>query len=382
MIKILTVIGARPQIIKAAALSRTIKGQFAGAIEEIIVHTGQHYDDNMSKVFLEELNVPDPSYNLRVGSASHGRQTALMIEKLEEVINNEQPDFVVLFGDTNSTLAGSVAASKLHFPVIHIEAGLRSFNKRMPEEINRILCDHTSTLLFSPTKTAIDNLIREGFNPEHQPPFSIDCPGIFHSGDIMLDNTLFFADIAEKKSTILKRLNLQKGLYSLGTIHRDNNTDQPERLNAIFEALFKIASEYKTDIVLPLHPRTSKILHKSLKSDLLEKLSNNSFIKIIQPVSFFDTHVLEKYCQLILTDSGGVQKEAYFHNKPVLVLRSETEWIEIIENGTGLLTDADPNKILNGYRYFQHESDLQFPPIFGDGKASAFICKKILNASS
>jgi UDP-GlcNAc3NAcA epimerase len=382
MIKLLTIIGARPQIIKAAALSRSIKNQFASIIKEIIVHTGQHYDDNMSKVFFDELEVPDPNYNLGVGSGSHGKQTALMIERLEEVILREQPDFVVLFGDTNSTLAGSLAAVKLHFPVIHIEAGLRSFNKSMPEEINRIVCDHTSTLLFCPTETSIANLIREGFSSMNQPPFSVDHPGIFNSGDIMFDNTLYFTDKADQFSTILNTYNLEKDSFLFATIHRENNTDQPERLSAIFEALNEISSSNKIKIILPLHPRTTKALTKNLNPGLLKEILGNTYIKIIPPASFFDTTVLIKNSQLILTDSGGVQKEAYFHEKPVLILRSETEWVEIVENGTGLITDVDPIKIMNGYQYFQMERNLNFPKIFGNGNSSEFICNEIIKNSN
>jgi UDP-GlcNAc3NAcA epimerase len=378
MIKLLTIIGARPQIIKAAALSRTIQSQFADKIQEVVVHTGQHYDDNMSQVFFDEMLIPKPGYNLGVGSGSHGKQTAAMIDKIEEILIRENPDFVVLYGDTNTTLAGSIAAVKLHFPIIHIEAGLRSFNKSMPEEINRIVCDHSSTLLFAPTKAGINNLIREGFNPNNQPPFTSDHPGIFHSGDVMLDNALYFNEIAEKKSAILENHNLFKGSFLFGTIHRDNNTDQPERLNAIFSALNEIALSEKTDIILPLHPRTSKLLAKNLDHQLNIQISNNPLIKIIPPVSFFDTLVLEKHCRLVLTDSGGVQKEAYFQKKPVLILRSETEWVEIVENRTGIITDADRERIINSYYYFDKNKNLQFPMIFGDGNASFSICSEII----
>ena len=378
MIKLLTIIGARPQIIKSAALSRAIRSQFAGVIQEVIVHTGQHYDDNMSKVFFDEMNVPNPDYNLGVGSGSHGKQTALMIEKLEEVILRRGPDFVVLYGDTNSTLAGSVAASKLHFPIIHIEAGLRSFNKSMPEEINRIVCDHTSTLLFTPTKTGLNNLVREGFNPASKPPFSQDNPGIFHCGDIMLDNALYFADIAESKSKILENNRLQKGQYILATIHRENNTDIPERLNSIFQAIHEISIEENIDFILPLHPRTTKILQQSLTIQLFSTISKNPKIKIIPPASFFDTLVLEKNCRMVMTDSGGVQKEAYFFMKPVIILRAETEWVEIVENGAGLCTDANIENIVKAYRHFaSYEST--FLPVFGDGRAAEFICRQIVN---
>jgi len=377
MIKILTIIGARPQIIKAAALSRAIKNHFADKIHEVIVHTGQHYDDNMSKVFFDEMNVPNPDYNLGVGSGSHGKQTALMIEKTEEVILHERPDFVVLFGDTNSTLAGSVAAAKLHFPIIHIEAGLRSFNKSMPEEINRIVCDHTSTLLFTPTKTGLNNLVREGFNPSSKPPYSQDNPGIFHCGDIMLDNSLYFADIAESKSKILVNNRLEKGQFILATIHRDNNTDIPERLNSIFQAIHEISVGENIDFILPLHPRTTKILRQNLTDKVFRTITDNPKIKIISPVSFFDTLVLEKNCRMVMTDSGGVQKEAYFFKKPAIILRAETEWVEIVEYGAGICTDAGIENIIKAYRYFTWHEPV-FPPVFGDGRAAEFICRQIL----
>jgi len=377
MIKILTIIGARPQIIKAAALSRAIKNHFADKIHEVIVHTGQHYDDNMSKVFFDEMNVPNPDYNLGVGSGSHGKQTALMIEKTEEVILHERPDFVVLFGDTNSTLAGSVAAAKLHFPIIHIEAGLRSFNKSMPEEINRIVCDHTSTLLFTPTKTGLNNLVREGFNPSSKPPYSQDNPGIFHCGDIMLDNSLYFADFAESKSKILENNRLEKGQFILATIHRDNNTDIPERLNSIFQAIHEISVGENIDFILPLHPRTTKILRQNLTDKVFRTITDNPKIKIISPVSFFDTLVLEKNCRMVMTDSGGVQKEAYFFKKPAIILRAETEWVEIVEYGAGICTDAGIENIIKAYRYFTWHEPV-FPPVFGDGRAAEFICRQIL----
>lgn len=381
MIKIVTIIGARPQIIKAAAVSRAIRKKFSDKIEEIIIHTGQHYDDNMSKVFFEEMDVPEPDLNLGVGSASHGKQTAAMMEKIEEALLQEKPDFIILFGDTNSTLAGSVAASKIHIPIVHIEAGLRSFNKSMPEEINRIVCDHTSTLLFTPTRTGLNNLINEGFKPHNNPPFTADNPGVFHSGDVMYDNSIYFAELAKKKSNILKEYDLQNKEFILGTIHRDNNTDIPERLSAIFNAINEIASQNEINVVLPLHPRTYKILKQNLTSELYLSVINNPFINIIPPVSFFDMIVLEKNCKLIMTDSGGVQKEAYFFQKPGIILRSETEWVEIVENGTAVVTDANKENIINAFNHFNTIDDLTFPPVFGDGFASEFICREILKAS-
>ena len=374
--KIVTVIGARPQIIKAAALSRAISEHFSKEVQEVIVHTGQHYDDNMSQVFFDELGIPQPDYNLGVGSASHGVQTAKMIEGIEEILLKEKPDYLVLYGDTNSTLAGAIAASKIHVPIVHIEAGLRSFNKSMPEEINRICCDHCSTLLFSPTATGFKNLVNEGFNPDNKKKFTIDNPGIYHCGDVMYDNSKHFANVADQKSQILDKEGLRGVDYVLCTIHRDNNTDQPERLNAIFNALLKI-SEEKT-IVLPLHPRTSKLLNTNLKEDLFNKISDNKNIKIMPPASFFDMIVLERHAQMVVTDSGGVQKEAFFFQKPCLILRSETEWKEIVECGAAVITDADEDKIVESFNNFMENPPHNYPEFFGDGNAAVFICKEML----
>lgn len=374
---IITIIGARPQIIKAAALSRAIRIHFSDQIKETIVHTGQHYDENMSQVFFDEMEVPNPDYNLKVGSQNHAVQTAIMIEKLEGILLHEKPDFVVLYGDTNSTLAGAVATSKLNIPIIHIEAGLRSFNKSMPEEINRIVCDHASTLLFTPTETGLKNLASEGFNIKSKLPFTADNPGVFHCGDIMYDNSLYFAGVAEEKSNILYKYNLQKDHFILGTIHRDNNTDDPQRMDAIFEAIHLIAKINQIDIVLPLHPRTSKILKQNLKAETFKNISKNSLIKIVPPASFLDIVLLEKNCKMVITDSGGLQKEAYFFEKSVIILRPETEWVEIVEKGCGIITDANTENIVKAYQHFDQQIDLAFPAIFGDGKAAEFICEKI-----
>jgi UDP-GlcNAc3NAcA epimerase len=377
MIKIVTIIGARPQIIKAAALSRAIKNSFSDKIQEVIVHTGQHYDHNMSEVFFEELGIPKPNYNLNIGSLSHGKQTAKMIEGIEEILITENPQAIVLYGDTNSTLAGTIAASKIHVPIVHIEAGLRSFNKKMPEEINRIMCDHSSTLLFSPTQTGIKNLEKEGFDLGNKAPISNDNPGVFHCGDIMFDNSLYFSDIAEQKSDILSKFNLSNSNYILSTLHRNNNTDDPERLTAIFSSLIKISEKHHLKVILPLHPRTKKILTKNLSKDVYDKTIYSEFIQIIEPVSFLEMIQLEKNASLVMTDSGGVQKEAYFFNKPVLVLRSESEWIEIIEVGAGIICDANENKILDSFQKLYQNKELNFDSIFGDGKAAEFICQKM-----
>jgi len=305
MLRILTIIGARPQIIKAAAMSRAIKNNFNDKIEEIILHTGQHYDDNMSKVFFEELQIPNPDFNLNVGSGSHGKQTAAMIEGIEEIILKESPDCVVVYGDTNSTLSTAVSASKMHVPVIHIEAGLRSFNKTMPEEINRIMCDHVSTLLFSPTETGYNNLVAEGFKKDNTPPFKMDNPAIYHCGDVMYDNSLYFSEIAEE-SIIINKIGLKSDDFILVTIHRDNNTDIPERLGSLFNAIDKISKQNNIPIALPLHPRTLKMLKTNLSDELYNSIDNNALVNIMPAVSFLDMIALEKHSKLIMTDSGGV----------------------------------------------------------------------------
>ena len=379
MIKILTIIGARPQIIKAAAISRAISKEFSGKIKEFIVHTGQHYDDNMSNVFFEELGIPKPSYNLNIGSGLHGEQTARMIEGIEELLLKEIPDYLLLYGDTNSTLSGAIAASKLNIPIVHVEAGLRSYNRKMPEEINRIVCDHLSSLLFSPTKSGFQNLVNEGFNSANKAPFSPDNSGVFHCGDIMYDNSLHFVDLASKKSNILVENGLVESKYILATIHRDHNTDIPENLKSIFEALVTISKQLK--VVLPLHPRTEKMLHATEHKKLLMKIKETKNLFLIPPVSFLDMIQLEKNSSLIITDSGGVQKESYFFNKPCIVLRPETEWVEILETGKAKLVSADNKKILTAFDNLINMEQSEFPKIFGDGKAAEFICETLIGNS-
>ena len=364
--KIITIIGARPQIIKAAALSRAIREHYANRIHEVIVHTGQHYDDNMSQVFFDELGIPHPNYNLHVGSASHGVQTAKMIEGIEQILIDEKPDCIVLYGDTNSTLAGAVAAAKIHVPVVHIEAGLRSFNKSMPEEINRIVCDHCSTLLFTPTQAGLDNLAKEGFRMDNDGPSSIDHPKIYHCGDIMYDNSLHFSTIADQKANLLKRLGLEEKPYVLATLHRDSNTDQPERLNAILDAFSELSKEMT--VVLPMHPRTRKQAAGFHADNVV----------VTEPVSFLEMIQLEKHARLILTDSGGVQKESYFFRKPCVILRPETEWVEIVKTGAATLADADTTRILEASRRYLQTPPTNFPEIFGDGHAAEFMLEKML----
>ena len=375
--KILTIIGARPQIIKAAAISRAVKNIFPSQIEEKILHTGQHYDANMSQVFFDELGIPLPDFNLGVGSGSHGSQTARMISGIEEVLLKHSFDGIILYGDTNSTLAGAVAASKIHVPVFHIEAGLRSFNMAMPEEINRIVCDQLSSICFAPTQTAVDNLRHEGFN---------DSPATFRNGkhrrvcncgDVMYDNSMYFATLASQRSTIMQDLNLQPDAYILATLHRDNNTDNPQRLQAILKALTDIAKQDNIRIVLPLHPRTRKILENT--PSLLPSLTtDNSPVSIIPPAGFFDISVLEQNAKLVMTDSGGVQKEAFFFEKPCVILRPETEWVEIVNHGAGIIADADYNRIVSAYRQLI-DHPVHFPHLFGDAHAAEKILQTILD---
>lgn len=373
MLRLLTIIGARPQIIKAAAISRAVQNVFADKIEERILHTGQHYDTNMSQVFFDELGIPQPHYNLGVGSGSHGAQTAKMIAGIEQVLMGEQFDGIILYGDTNSTLAGAVAASKLHVPVFHIEAGLRSFNMTMPEEINRIVCDQLSNICFAPTQTAVDNLRREGF---------MDSPATFRDGrkrricncgDVMYDNSIYFASMARQHTAILQDLGLTPGEYILATIHRDNNTDSPQRLNSILQALADISRQDHIPVVLPLHPRTRKILESNPASSESAKA-----ILVVPPASFFEINMLEQNARIVMTDSGGVQKEAFFFEKPCVILRPETEWVEIVDHGAGIIADADYNRILSSYRQLA-DHPVSFPHLFGDAHAAEKILQTILD---
>ncbi len=376
MIRLLTVIGARPQIIKAAAISRAIKNNFEGQIEEKILHTGQHYDANMSQVFFDELGIPQPDYNLGVGSGSHGVQTAKMIAGIEDVLTSEHFDGIILYGDTNSTLAGAVAASKIHIPVFHIEAGLRSFNMTMPEEVNRIVCDQLSSICFSPTQTGVDNLKREGFFDSLAKFKNGKGRLVVNSGDVMYDNSMYFASLAEQKSDVLSRLGIKPNEFILTTIHRPNNTDESARLTAIISSLLSITERDGFTLVLPLHPRTKNLLDKNLDKDVYDKLMASPRVKIIPPASFFEIIVLEKNARIVMTDSGGVQKESFFFERPCVILRPETEWVEIVEHGAGIIADADPERIISAYDKLVGTMP-SFPPLFGDAHASEHILETI-----
>lgn len=375
MIRLLTIVGARPQIIKAAAISRAVRTQFAGQIEERILHTGQHYDDNMSEMFFRELGIPAPDYNLHVGSGSHAEQTGKMMVGIEKVLKDAQYDAVLVYGDTNSTLAAAVSASKLQVPVFHVEAGLRSYNRTMPEEINRVVCDQLSTILFAPTQTAVDNLQKEGVPMRNQK--------VVLSGDVMYDNSMYFSAMADVQSDIIERLGLSYRQFVLATIHRPANTDNPENLRSIFRALNDIAEQHQMDVVLPLHPRTRARL-KGLMGEgmngLMDEWGNggmNDRIRIIEPASFFEIIRLEKNAAIVMTDSGGVQKEAFFYGTPCVILRPETEWVEIVEAGAGIIADADYERIMAAYEALVNKP-VQFPTLFGDGHASEKILQEIL----
>ncbi len=378
MKKILTIVGARPQIIKSSAISRAIKNKYSNELKEVIVHTGQHYDENMSKVFFDEMGIPEPDHNLNVGSGSHGAMTAKMLEGLEQIYLQEKPDAVLVYGDTNSTIAGALAAIKIHIPVVHVEAGLRSFNKSMPEEVNRIACDHMSSILFTPTKAGLVNLEKEGFDIKYSGKASADHPRVYLCGDIMFDNSLYFSEVSDDRSSIVQDLQLEKNGYILVTIHRDSNTDVAANLEQIFRALLEVSQKSGLKIVLPIHPRTKHKLKDQLSPELFERLENEKRFIIVPPAGFLDIIALEKNSRLIITDSGGLQKEAFFFQKPCVILRPQTEWIEIVENGNAILADASEDRILQAFDRLMNKSDFTYPPIFGDGKAAEFICEQLI----
>ncbi len=346
--KIATIIGARPQFIKAATISRVIKSRTD--IQEVLVHTGQHYDKNMSKVFFKQLQIPEPDYNLEVGSASHGKQTGQMLERIEKVLLKEKPDWVLTYGDTNSTVAGSLVAVKLHIPTAHVEAGLRSFNRKMPEEINRIATDHISDLLFAPTQNAINLLAKEGLTDRAR-----------FSGDVMYDSIVFYSRLIEEKHRHPALDNL--GDYYLSTIHRPENTDNPQRLQSIFSAF----TELDKPVILPLHPRTK---------GMLENIKYGQNVKIIDPVGYLEMIYLLKHSSKVLTDSGGLQKEAYFMEKACITLRDQTEWIETLENNWNFIVAADKDRILEKIKVNNLGARSN---AFGDGQAAQKIIDEISN---
>ncbi|RXJ54409.1 non-hydrolyzing UDP-N-acetylglucosamine 2-epimerase [Candidatus Marinarcus aquaticus] len=353
MIKILTILGARPQFIKASSVSREIAKH--DEIKEVIVHTGQHYDANMSDVFFDEMHIPKPDYFLGIGGKSHGAMTGQMIEKIEEVALKEKPDWMLVYGDTNSTLSGAIVASKLHIKLAHIEAGLRSFNMYMPEEVNRILTDRVSSILFCPTDTAIDNLKVEGYD-------KFNCE-IIKSGDVMQDGAMFYKEFAKIPSL----LNIKSNNFILCTIHRAENTDDIAKLSQIIDALNTIHKQHQ--VILPLHPRTKKIIEENfIPVDF----------SIIDPVGYLEMVWLIEHCSFVMTDSGGLQKEAFFFKKPCITLREETEWIELVENNFNILVGSDRKKIIDAVQKVDSMNSNYELNLYGKGKASENIVKELL----
>jgi UDP-GlcNAc3NAcA epimerase len=353
-VKIVSIVGARPQFIKASPLSRVLRQRH----QEILVHTGQHYDHEMSQLFFEELNIPPAEYDLKVGSGPHGAQTGAMLAAIETVLHKEAPDVVIVYGDTNSSLAGALAAAKLHVPVAHVEAGLRSFNRAMPEEINRVVADHLSTWLFAPSDAAVTQLGREGI-----------VDGVHVVGDIMLDAVFLFRDRALTRSVVLNRLNLQAQSYVVATVHRAENTDNPERLANIVDGL----SRLDLPVVFPLHPRTRDRLREF-------RIEPGANVLVIEPVGYLDMLALQARTACVLTDSGGVQKEAYYLSVPCVTMRRETEWIETVATGWNQLVGTDARDIGMAVMQQRTRPNRPHPPLYGDGKTAERIVE-ILTAA-
>jgi len=382
--KFVDIVGARPQFIKLAPILRAVERHNRdhpdSRVHEVLVHTGQHYDYEMSQVFFDDFGLKSPDYHLGVGSGTHAYQTAEVLKRIEEVLVKEKPDLVMVYGDTNSTLSGALATAKLHIPVAHVEAGLRSFNRRMPEEINRVLTDHVSSFLFCPTETAVFNLRREGFShilddgklSAHPPAkYSFDSDYnnaslVINTGDVMYDSVLQYSELARRRSSILQDLGLHSRGYALATVHRAENTDDPKHLIDIFRGLLKVAASGLL-VIVPLHPRTKKAL--SSLSPALEDL--DSSLRIIDPVSYLDMILLEKNARVILTDSGGVQKEAFFFKVPCVTLRAETEWVETVETGWNVLVGCDPEGIARAALCSDAGDEGIWP--YGDGRVAERI---------
>ena len=353
--KIVTIVGARPQFIKAVLVSKELRKKH----KEVLVHTGQHYDYELSKIFFDELDIPKPDYNLGIGSDTHAMQTGKMMIAIEEVLFKEKPDWVLVYGDTNSTLAGALAAVKLHIAVAHIEAGPRMFDKAIPEEVNRVLTDHVSTLLFAPTQTSVENLGKEGITE-----------GVHFTGDIMLDSFLHFSRVAERKSRILSELGLQKKGYLLATIHRAGNTDDKQNLKNIVSAFVSVNDK----IVFPVHPRTEKYLKRYGLYDMLKKAPN---MTLIDPVGYLDSIMLTVNTKKVLTDSGGLQKEAYFARVPCITLDEMTGWVETVQDGWNTLVASNKDKIIEAIKHFEPKGKQR--KVFGDGKATRRIVDILAN---
>lgn len=375
--KFLTVVGARPQFIKAAVVSRAVRSRMAtlhdSSLREVLVHTGQHYDASMSQVFFDELDIPKPDHHLGVGSGSHGIQTGAMLERLESVMLKEKPDMVLVYGDTNSTLAGALAAAKIHIPVAHVEAGLRSFNRRMPEELNRVMTDHVSTLLFCPTQTAIDNLRAEGLPHVKRPEVKV-----IRTGDVMFDAALFYGARADGRPLPTEFEGLPNSGFILATIHRAENTDDPAALGRLLEALERIG-ERLMPVVWPVHPRTRHLIDKD---EGLRRIGTRArHLRMIEPLGYLDMVTAERRARLVLTDSGGVQKEAFFHGKPCVTMRTETEWVELVDAGWNVIAGTEPGAIMTAVeKMLSAQLDpAGRPPLYGDGHAGEAILEALIS---
>lgn len=376
MLRIYTVVGARPQFIKAAAISRCISSNFSDKIKETIIHTGQHYDHNMSKVFFDEMEIPSPTHELAMGAMSHAEMTGKMMIELEKLFIADRPDCVLVYGDTNSTLAAALTAAKMNIPIAHVEAGLRSFKKSIPEEINRLVTDQLSTFLFCPTDKAVENLNKEGVDGIFKNRPTADKPLMLNVGDVMYDNILYYQD--KYSSNTQLKYGLEPNNYIYCTIHRDFNTDNVERLNDIVSAFVALSDVYKYKILLPLHPRTAARLKQPEFKYMYGKINQNPNITITEPFSYFDSLFYLHNCRIVITDSGGLQKEAYFLRKPSVILREETEWTEIVDTGYAVCAGADKEDIINSTMKLLGFPLPEYQELYGDGEASVNIVQSLI----
>jgi UDP-GlcNAc3NAcA epimerase len=379
MIKLITILGARPQFIKAVAVSSAIRSLHSQSITELIVHTGQHFDENMSDVFFEELGLPKPHFRLHSASSSKVLQTGEMIDELTAILRSESPDVVMVYGDTTSTLAGAIAASSLKIPLIHVEAGLRSFNKSMPEELNRIICDQLATVLFTPTPQAIENLASEGIRHNSSKPVSLNNPAVVNCGDVMLDVAKIFKERVAALNWKDIGLIQPSKRWILCTLHREQNTSNLANLNEVVKAILALPDSQNCEIVWPLHPRTRKALESIHEPDILDKLESHPAIHLCDPLSYLQTQFLLHHCDIVLTDSGGLQKEAFFADKPSVIMRNETEWVELLEHEYALLCNTDSERMKKAISKQWNKDLKNSPSFYGNGNASASIVNTILS---
>lgn len=377
MLKILTVVGARPQLIKASALSRAIRSKYADQMDELLLHTGQHYDAGMSEVFFEELSLPVPYLNLGLGTEPPKVQLPKMILGIQEVIQSEAPDRVLVYGDTTSTLAGALAAKNEGVPLVHVEAGLRSYQKSMPEEVNRILTDHLASYLFVPTQQAIDNLKKEGiYHSKPQGKHTPSYPAVVNTGDVMLDNAYYFSKRNNKSTQLLRDLDLDEGGFLILTLHRDFNADDPYRLERLLEEILALVNDLQVQLVFPVHPRTESVL-KTIQSKVWLKWLMHEQIRLVPPVTYLEMLGLLSACFGVLTDSGGLQKESYFMQKPCLILRESTEWTELLESGYSALIDFSHLEIITSWKKLLSQPRTEMS-LYGNGNAAEQICEFLI----